>query len=52
MWRKDRNFGFLALREICGEVLGKSPKPEAVKKILIVDRDKIHGNRSCSPETW
>jgi hypothetical protein len=41
----------LALREIYGEVIGKSLKPGARKEILIIDQGRIHGNGSCSPET-
>jgi hypothetical protein len=32
--------------------LGKPPKTEIAKEILTIDRDQIHGNRSCSSETW
>jgi hypothetical protein len=32
--------------------LGKAQKPRVAKEILTIDRDRIRGNRSYSPETW
>jgi hypothetical protein len=44
--------GNSTLWEICGEVLWKAPKPRVVEKILAIDREKIHGRKLCSTETW
>jgi hypothetical protein len=52
MWTKDWIFDISLLREICGEVLRKSPKLGVVKKILFIDSERMHGNISCSLDTW
>jgi hypothetical protein len=43
--------GNSTLWDIYGEVPGKPLNPGAVKKILVIDWERIRGNRSCSPET-
>jgi hypothetical protein len=52
MWRKERIFDNSTLCEIYGDVFWKSPKPRGVEKIIVVDRERIRGSRSCILETW
>jgi hypothetical protein len=49
---EGEDLGNSTLQEICGEVLWKALKPRAMEKILVIDRERICGSRSCSLETW